>query len=208
MANPRSFLDKVTPVAAMRTGCAEGGVVSGAWRQFVGELLKSKIGWNFFFCVSELGGPNPMHIWVFDNQTYPIFMGFHDGFSRWMPSLESSRRDKARLPVWVAQHHHFFLAKHHRFFSIVYEFRKTIHHWILRGTLFQTKPDRMRLLGRRLWFLIRFLWSMPLSLLQILLVVGCRVYKCDWSVYLISSISSYPVLFHLILLLFFPILDI
>ena len=109
MANPRSFLDKVTPVAAMRTGCAEGGVVSGAWRQVVGEWSKSKNRVKlFFFCVSELGGPNPMHIWVCDNQTYPILMGFHDGFSRWMPSLESSRRDKARLPVWVAQHHHGF----------------------------------------------------------------------------------------------------
>ena len=59
-----------------------------------------------------------MHIWVFDNQTYPIFMGFHDGFSRWMPSLESSRRDKARLPVWMAQHHPFFLAKDNRFFQL------------------------------------------------------------------------------------------
>lgn len=207
MANPRSFLDKVTPVAAMRTGCAEGGVVSGAWRQFVGELLKSKIGWNFFLRF-RVRWPKS-HAYLGFRQ--PNISNFY-GFSWWFFQVDAISgilaEGQGSSTSLGGPASPFFPGQASPFFSIVYEFRKTIHHWILRGTLFQTKPDRMRLLGRRLWFLIRFLWSMPLSLLQILLVVGCRVYKCDWSVYLISSISSYPVLSHLILLLFFPILDI
>lgn len=47
MANPRSFLDKVTPVAAMRTGCAEGGEWSvAAGRGWVVEIENRVI---FFF---------------------------------------------------------------------------------------------------------------------------------------------------------------